>query len=180
MKFGSKRTRLLVLIPVVAVLGAVGGWRYNTTEPARAADDSAVIRSGADPSIVLGTNTTAGTVRVTMPFRNDSPYKVTLTSLILPYASQLVWDGAAMTLQPGQTGYPVIDVPASCMTGVLAPGVRPAQTTPPKRTVIQEEVIDVYLKVNTINQKSHGITLGATGALETAAYNCGQPDESSL
>ena len=32
----------------------------------------------------------------------------------------------------------------------------------------------VYLKVNTIDGNTHGITLGADGALAAAAYNCGK------
>lgn len=175
MKLSSKRAKLYVLIPVVAVLGAAGGWYYNATEPARAAQDSAVVRSGADASVVVSSaGSGAETRTVSMPFRNDSPDPITLTSLIMPYATQLTWTPTPVTLQPGQTGYALVVVPTSCLAGFPAADSGPARTTPAKHTATQAEVTSVYMKVNTVDGKTHGITLGANGALGAAAYTCGK------
>ena len=175
MKLTSKQLRLAVLIPVVAVAGAVWGGYYNSTEPARAAQDSAVIRSAADVSVVVpDSGGEPDSKTVTMPFRNDSPDPVTLTSLILPFAGQMTWTPTQLTLNPGQTGYALVVVPASCLAGFPAAGSGPLRTTPPKHSSTEEQVTTVYLKVNTVDGKTHGITLGANGALAAAAYSCGK------
>lgn len=167
-----------VLILGVAAYGAVGGWRYNATEPLRAADDSAIIRTAADPSVILSTHVPvySGYVAVTMPFRNDSPYTIQLASLILPFATQLTWDGMPLSLQPGQTGYPIVEVPANCLAGFPAAGSGPARTPPPKRPTGGSDLPAVYIKVTTVDGKTHGITLGSNGALEAATWACGQND----
>lgn len=176
MKLTPKRAKISAVILIIMIIGGLLGWNYNRTAPARAANDSAVIRAGADVSTVVGTDSvgTTGVVAVTAPFRNDSPYPVTLNSLILPYAAQLVWQGEAMTVQPGETGYPLVDVPASCLAGLPAAGSGPVRSTPPSRSAAQNQLPTIYLKVNTVDGKTHGITLGANGALEVAAFNCGQ------
>ncbi len=177
-KLDRKRTGLVTLIVVVAAGGAVGGWRYNATAPLRAATDSAVIRGGADPSVVVPqTPETPGYATVTMPFRNDSPYAVTLTSLILPFASQLTWEAQPLTLQPGQTGYPLIEVPTACLAGFPAAGSGPDRTPPPTRPASDSVLPAVYMKVTTVDGKEHGITLGANGALEAATFTCGVNNE---
>jgi hypothetical protein len=174
-KLTSKQVKLFVLISVVAVVGAVGGGYYNATEPARAAQDSAVVRSGADASVVVpAAGSGAETRTVTMPFRNDSPDPITLTSLILPFADQLTWTPTPVTLQPGQTGYALIVVPTSCLADYPAAGSGPLRTAPVKHSATEQQVTAVYLKVNTIDGNTHGITLGADGALAAAAYNCGK------
>ena len=174
-KLDSKQTWLVALIVVVAGAGAVGGWRYNATAPLRAADDSAVVRTGADASVVVPSQTPApGYATVTMPFRNDSPYAITLTSLTMPFATALTWDAQPLTLQPGQTGYPLVEVPTSCLAGFPADGSGPARTPPPTRPASDSVLPAVYLKVTTVDGKEHGITLGANGALEAATYNCGE------
>ncbi|HEV2634774.1 MAG TPA: hypothetical protein VGX23_06475 [Actinocrinis sp.] len=174
MKFTEKRFRWFVLIPVVAVAGGVWGGYYNATEPARAAQDSAVIRAAADVSVAVPAADTSDSRAVTMPFRNDSPDPVTLTSLILPFADQMTWTPVQMTLQPGQTGYPLVMVPAQCLSGLPAAGSGPLRTAPVKHSATEQQVTTVYMKVNTIDGNTHGITLGATGALAVAAYNCGK------
>jgi len=177
-KFTVKRVGTLVLIVGVAIYGAIGGWKYNATEPLRAADDSAVIRTAADPSVILTTHVPVynGYLAVTMPFRNDSPYTIQLASLIMPFATQLTWDGMPLTLQPGETGYPVVEVPANCLAGFPAAGSGPARTPPPTRPSGVSDLPAVYMKVTTVDGKTHGITLGANGALEAASWACGQSD----
>jgi len=174
-KLDSKQTRLVALIVVVAVGGTIAGWRYNASAPARAADDSAVVRTGADASVVVPSRTPVpGYATVTMPFRNDSPYPITLTSLTMPFASSLTWDAQPLTLKPGETGYPLVEVPTSCLAGFPAAGSGPARTPPPTRPSSDSVLPAVYLKVTTVDGKEHGITLGANGALEAATFNCGE------
>jgi hypothetical protein len=181
MKFSDlnpKQKRLVILLPLVAVVGAVLSGFYNAAEPSRAAQDSAVVRAAADVSVVIPSGTAdAGTRAVTMPFRNDSPDAITLTSLYLPFAGQLSWTSQPLTVQPGHTGYPLVLVPASCLAGFPAAGSGPLRTTPVKHSATEEQLITVYIKVTTVDGNTHGITLGANGALAAAAYKCGQLDD---
>jgi hypothetical protein len=156
---GARRRRRFALIAVAAlgvIAGVIGSWAYNIGFVSRAADNSAIIRTGADPSTFL--NPTSDQHSVVLPIANNSPDAVTVVDLIMLAEPSIKWNGDEVTIPAGQTADVVMVTPGSCPVTVL-PQLQPAQA-------------QVYLRVTTVNGKLHGITLSYSGVVAYALAEC--------
>jgi len=147
----------------LAVLAAIGGvaasWSYNSGYKTRAANDSAVIRSGAD----LSTYVTPGQyTEVTVPIRNDSPEAITITGLRLPTAPSITWSGEPVVVQPGTTVYLHAATPSNC------PAIPHA--------LKHAGPVSVIVRAVTSNGRTHGTLRAAvSGVIQYAADTCAVP-----
>ena len=155
---GRRRRRVVLLAVVVAavIAGAMGSWAYNIGFVSRAADNSAIIRTGADPTTFL--HPLSDRHSVVLPVANNSPDAVTVIGLTLPADINIAWDGAEVTIPAGQTADVVMVTPDYCPVTVL-PQLQPAQA-------------QVTLRVNTVNGKPHGVSLDYSGVLAYAVAEC--------
>ncbi|HEY3870147.1 MAG TPA: hypothetical protein VGM10_17415 [Actinocrinis sp.] len=152
-----RRRFVLVAVAVVAVVaGVIGSWAYNIGFASRAADNSAIMRSGADPSTFL--NPTSDRHSVVLPVANNSPDAVTVVGAYIQADQSIKWNGDEISIPAGQTANVVMVTPDSCPVTVL-PQLQPAQA-------------EVYLRVTTVNGKPHGITLAYTGVVAYAVAEC--------
>ena len=154
---GKRRRNGLIGLAVLGVVaGVVGSWEYNSGYKTRAANDSAVIRSGADPSTYVN----AGDFTVlTVPIRNDSPDALKVIGLSVPNAPQIVWDGRQTVMQVGSTVYLRVKVPRSC-AAIPHP-------------IADASPVIVSLRVLTVNGKMHGsLKAGVSGVIQYAADYC--------
>lgn len=160
----SRRRRLGVglLVAVAAIAGAAGSWVYNHGYKVRAANDSAVIRSGAD----LSTYAAPGDyTAVTVPIRNDSPYQVTVIGLTVPNAPKLVWDHHQVVVPPNTTANLRLFTRAECEAAPHA--------------LKQSGPVTVVVKVLTIDGKMHGTLQELiNGAIQYADDRCAIPSAS--
>jgi hypothetical protein len=158
------RRYVVIALAVLAAAGGVAGsWAYNSGYRTRAANDSAVIRSAADPSTYV---TPGDRTRMTVPIRNDSPYAITVVSLLLPEAPRIVWNYAPTVIQPGTTAY----------LQVIAPGKCAAVPHPLKHT----GPVDVTLRVVTVDGRPHGsLRMAVSGVIEYAADYCAVPTDAA-
>lgn len=157
----SRRRRMqgVAALSAVGVIAGVGGsWWFNSGYRSRAADNQAIIVTGADlPQFV---DRAASSHRITMPITNDGSYPVTVFEVEFTNAPDFTWDGDNAVIQPGQTNYLTVTTPASCPVA-LPPG--PMPTNVAKATV----------HLRTISGGPHGIKLGFSGVLGYAVQQCG-------
>ena len=160
----GRRRRLGVglLVAVAAIAGAAGSWMYNHGYKVRAANDSAVIRSGAD----LSTYVEPGDyTAVTVPIRNDSPYPVTVIGLTVPNAPKLLWDHKQVVVAPNTTADLRLFTRAECEAAPHA--------------LKQSGPVTVVVRVLTIDGKMHGTLQELiSGAIQYADDRCAIPSAS--
>lgn len=151
-----------LLVAVAAIAGAVGSWVYNHGYKVRAANNSAVIRSGAD----LSTYVSPGDyTAVTVPIRNDSPYQVTVIGLSVPNAPKLVWDQQQAVIPPNATANLRLYTRGAC---AAVPHVLKGH-----------KPVTVVVRVLTINGKMHGsLQELINGAIQYADDRCAIPSAS--
>ncbi|HEU5332576.1 MAG TPA: hypothetical protein VFU73_07430 [Actinocrinis sp.] len=163
----SRRRRLqgMAVLAVVGVgTGITGSWMYNSGYRARAADNQAIIVTGADlPQFV---DHAASSHKITMPIANDSPYAVTVYEVKIDNAPDFTWDGDNAVIQPGQTNYLTVTTPASC------PVALPAGRMP-------SDIAATEVRLHTISGGPHKINLGFSGVLGYAVKQCGQDPSAS-
>ncbi|MBS2963053.1 hypothetical protein KGA66_08360 [Actinocrinis puniceicyclus] len=157
-----RRTGASLLVAVATISGAVGSWVYNHGYKVRAANNSAVIRSGAD----LSTYLTAGDyTAVTVPIRNDSPYEVTVIGLTVPNAPRLEWDSVHTVIAPNSTADLRVYTRGAC------------EAAP--HTLKSHKPVTVVVRVLTINGKMHGsLQELVKGAIQYADDRCAIPSAS--
>jgi hypothetical protein len=156
---GRRRRKRFVLVAVAlagVIVGVVGSWAYNIGFMSRAADNSAIIRTGADPTTFL--NPPLDRHSVVLPIANNSPDAVTVVGLIMLAEPSIKWNGDEVTIPAGQTANVVMVTPSACPVTVL-PQLLPADA-------------QVYLRVTTVNGKLHGITLTYSGVVAYALAEC--------
>lgn len=163
----SQRRRVqgvAVLAALGVAAGIAGSWVYNSGYRARAADNQAIIVTGADlPQFV---DRAASTHKITMPIANDSPYAVTVYEVEFSNAPDFTWDGDEAVIQPGQTNYLTVTTPASCPVAI-----------PPGR--MPTDVAQAVVHLRTISGGPHGIRLGFSGVLGYAVKQCGHDPSAS-
>ncbi|HXR71710.1 hypothetical protein [Actinocrinis sp.] len=157
-----RRVGVAVLVAVAAIAGAVGSWVYNHGYKVRAANNSAVIRSGAD----LSTYVSPGDyTAVTVPIRNDSPYQVTVIGLTVPNAPKLIWDHQQVVIPPNATTNLRMYTRGECEAAPHA--------------LKQRDPVTVVVRVLTINGKMHGsLQELINGAIQYADDRCAIPSAS--
>ncbi len=157
-----RRVGVAVLVAVAAIAGAVGSWVYNHGYKVRAANNSAVIRSGAD----LSTYVSPGDyTAVTVPIRNDSPYQVTVIGLTVPNAPKLIWDHRQVVIPPNATTNLRMYTRGECEAAPHA--------------LKQRDPVTVVVRVLTINGKMHGsLQELINGAIQYADDRCAIPSAS--
>ena len=163
----SQRRRVqgvAVLVALGVAAGIAGSWVYNSGYRTRAADNQAIIVTGADlPQFV---DRAASTHKITMPIANDSPYAVTVYKVEFSNAPDFAWDGDNAVIQPGQTNYLTVTTPASCPVAI-----------PPGR--MPTNVAEAVVHLRTISGGPHGIRLGFSGVLGYAVKQCGHDPSAS-
>lgn len=157
-----RRVGVAVLVALAAIAGAVGSWVYNHGYKVRAANNSAVIRSGAD----LSTYVSPGDyTAVTVPIRNDSPYQVTVIGLTVPNAPKLFWDHQQVVVPPNTTTNLRMYTRGEC------------EAVP--HALKQRGPVTVVVRVLTINGKMHGsLQELVNGAIQYADDRCAIPSAS--
>jgi hypothetical protein len=157
-----RRVGVALLVAVAAIAGAVGSWVYNHGYKVRAANNSAIIRSGAD----LSTYVSPGDyTAVTVPIRNDSPYQVTVIGLTVPNAPKLVWDQQHVVIPPNTTTNLRMFTRGECEAAPHA--------------LKQRGPVTVVVRVLTINGKMHGsLQELINGAIQYADDRCAIPSAS--
>ena len=157
-----RRIGVAVLVAVAAIAGAVGSWVYNHGYKVRAANNSAVIRSGAD----LSTYVSPGDyTAVTVPIRNDSPDQVTVIGLTVPNAPKLIWDHQQVVIPPNSTTNLRMYTRGECEAAPHA--------------LKQRDPVTVVVRVLTINGKMHGsLQELINGAIQYADDRCAIPSAS--
>lgn len=157
-----RRTGVVVLLALAAIGGAVGSWVYNHGYKVRAANNSAVIRSGAN----LSTYVSPGDyTAVTVPIRNDSPYQVTVIGLTVPNAPKLQWDDLQTVIPPNSTANLRLFTRGECEASP-----HPLKVGGP---------VTVVVRVLTINGKMHGsLQELISGAIQYADDRCAIPSAS--
>jgi len=159
-----RRQGVAVLAAIGVGAGIAGSWVYNSGYRARAADNQAIIVTGADlPQFV---DHAASSHKITMPIGNDSPYAVTVYEVKIDNAPDFTWDGDNAVIQPGQTNYLTLTTPANCPVAV-----------PPGR--MPSVVAATEVRVRTISGGPHKINLGFSGVLAYAVKQCGLPPSAS-
>lgn len=157
-----RRVGVAVLVALAAISGALGSWVYNHGYKVRAANNSAVIRSGADLSTYVspGDYTT-----VTVPIRNDSPFPVTVIGLTVPNAPKLIWDHQQVVVPPNSTTNLRVYTRGECEAAPHA--------------LKQRDPVTVVVRVLTINGKMHGsLQELINGAIQYADDKCAIPSAS--
>ena len=157
-----RRVGVAVLVAIAAISGAVGSWVYNHGYKVRAANNSAVIRSGAD----LSTYVSPGDyTAVTVPIRNDSPFDVTVIGLTVPNAPKLQWDNLRTVIPPNSTANLRLFTRGECEAAPHA--------------LKQRGPVTVVVRVLTINGKMHGsLQELINGAIQYADDRCAIPSAS--
>lgn len=157
-----RRIGIAVLMAVAAIAGAVGSWVYNHGYKVRAANNSAIIRSGAE----LSTYVSPGDyTAVTVPIRNDSPYQVTVIGLTVPNAPKLVWDHQQVVIPPNATTNLRLYTRGECAAS--------------PHPVTHRQPVTVVVRVLTINGKMHGsLQELISGAIQYADDLCAIPSAS--
>ncbi len=157
-----RRVGVAVLVAIAAVAGAVGSWVYNHGYKVRAANNSAVVRSGAD----LSTYVSPGDyTAVTVPIRNDSPYDVTVIGLTVPNAPKLQWDNLRTVIPPNTTANLRLYTRGECEAAPHA--------------LKQRGPVTVVVRVLTVNGKMHGsLQELINGAIQYADDRCAIPSAS--
>ena len=159
-----RRQGAAVLAAIGVGAGIAGSCVYNSGYRTRAADNQAIIVTGADlPQFV---DHAASTHKITMPIGNDSPYAVTVYEVKIDNAPDFTWDGDNAVIQPGQTNYLTVTTPASC------PVALPAGRMP-------SDVAAAQVRVHTISGGPHRINLGFSGVLAYAVKQCGHDPSAS-
>jgi hypothetical protein len=159
----GRRYGLIGLAVLGLVVGVAGSWIYNSGYKTRAANNSAVIRSAADPSTYV---TPGNFTELTVPIRNDSPDAVTVVGLTLPDASRILWDGKQTVIPAGSTAYLHVKTPSSC-AAIPHP-------------LTSASSVSVTLRVTTANGKPHGgLRAAVSGVIEYAADYCASPSPST-
>jgi hypothetical protein len=154
-----RRAGIAVLVLAAALVAGAKSWSWNSGLPDRVASNSAIIRVGADTSAYVSAADSSG---YSVPVRNDSPYPITVVSLKVPAAGNIVWDGRHTVIQAGQTEYLTVLRPRGCSTSV------PPQAAPSPAYVT--------MRVTTRDGKPHGnLRVGIGGALAYAVKECGTP-----
>jgi hypothetical protein len=154
---GRRRRNGLIGLAVLGVVaGVAGSWVYNSGYKTRAANNSAVIRSAADPSTYVN----AGDfTMLTVPIRNDSPDAITVIGLSLPDVPRIRWDGRQTVIQPGMTAYLRVKTPNDCWA------------TP--HPIADAKPVNVWLRVLTVNGKVHApLKAAVSGVIQYAADHC--------
>ena len=157
-----RRIGIAVLMAVAAIAGAVGSWVYNHGYKVRAANNSAIIRSGAQ----LSTYVSPGDyTAVTVPIRNDSPYQVTVIGLTVPNAPKLVWDHQQVVIPPNATTNLRLYTRGECAAS--------------PHPITHRQPVTVVVRVLTINGKMHGsLQELISGAIQYADDLCAIPSAS--
>lgn len=157
-----RRIGIAVLLAVAAIAGAVGSWVYNHGYKVRAANNSAIIRSGAE----LSTYVSPGDyTAVTVPIRNDSPYEVTVIGLTVPNAPKLVWDHQQVVVPPNGTINLRLYTRGECAAS--------------PHPIAHRQPVTVVVRVLTINGKMHGsLQELINGAIQYADDVCAIPSAS--
>ena len=157
-----RRIGIAVLMAVAAIAGAVGSWVYNHGYKVRAANNSAIIRSGAE----LSTYVSPGDyTAVTVPIRNDSPYQVTVIGLTVPNAPKLVWDHHQVVIPPNATTNLRLYTRGECAAS--------------PHPITHRQPVTVVVRVLTINGKMHGsLQELISGAIQYADDLCAIPSAS--
>ncbi len=158
-----RRIGVGVLVAAATIAGVAGSWVYNHGYKVRAANDSAVIRSGAD----LSTYVSPGDyTAVTVPIRNDSPYAVTVIGLTVPNAPRLVWDHVRTVIPPNTTADLRVYTRGEC------------EAAP--REVKSRKPVTVVVRVLTVDGKMHGsLQELISGAIQYADDRCAIPSDSA-
>jgi hypothetical protein len=159
-----RRHKVLVALAVLAaIIGAASSWKNNGGFRTRAANDSAVIRSGADLSSYVAPGIYT---ELTVPIRNDSPYAITIIGLSVPNAPRLAWHGSPVRVQPNATVYLRITTPSACAAVPHA-----LKSSGP---------VTVAVRALTVDGKMHG-SLRATenGVIQYAYDYCAVPTNSA-
>lgn len=157
-----RRIAVGVLMGLAAIAGAVGSWVYNHGYKVRAANNSAVIRSGADLSTLVSPGDYTA---VTVPIRNDSPYQVTVIGLTVPNAPKLQWDDLQTVIPPNSTANLRLYTRGEC------------QAVP--HALKQSGPVTVVVRVLTINGNMHGsLQELINGAIQYADDRCAIPSAS--
>jgi hypothetical protein len=152
-----RRYGLIGLAVLAAVAGVVGSWVYNSGYKSREANNSAVIRSAADPSTYVAPG---DFTELTVPIRNDSPDAITVVGLTVPNAPRILWDGKSTVIQPGSTAYLQVKAPSACAAT--------PHPLPPRSSAVS-----VTLRVVTANGKPHGgLRTSVYGVIQYAADYC--------
>lgn len=152
----GRRYGLIGLAVLGVAAGVAGSWVYNSGYKTRAANNSAVIRSAADPSTYV---TGGDYTELTVPIRNDSPDAVTVVGLTLPDAPRILWDGKQTVIAAGSTAYLHVKTPSNC-AAVPHPVAKPSS-------------VNVTLRVVTENGKPHGgLRAAVSGVIQYAADYC--------
>lgn len=157
-----RRVGVSLLVALAAIAGAGGSWIYNHGYKVRAANNSAVIRSGA----YLSTYASPGDyTAVTVPIRNDSPYQVTVIGLTVPNAPKLVWDRQQAVIPPNTTADLRLFTRGKC------------EAVP--HPIKGHKPVTVVVRVLTINGKMHGsLQELINGAIQYADDRCAIPSAS--
>jgi hypothetical protein len=159
------KTWMAIGLAAVGLAGGIAGsWVYNNGYRSRAADDSAIIVSGADLPTFAGHGSDRS--EITMPVTNDSPDTVKIFQVQFVNAPTLTWQGPDTVIPAGKTAYLTVRASADCPVTV-APG--PIPTT----------LARALLHVQTTSGKPHGINLYYSGVLAYAAWECGLPPSPS-
>jgi hypothetical protein len=153
----TRRRYVLIGLALIGVIaGAAGSWIYNDGYKTRAANNSAVIRSAADPSTYVKPG---DYTQLTVPIRNDSPYAITVVNLVVPSAPRIRWSGKATVVQPGATENFTVTAPSDCAAM--------------PHTLKSSTPVTVILSAVTANGKLHNsLRAGVSGVLQYAADYC--------
>jgi hypothetical protein len=157
-----RRIGIAVLLAVAAIAGAIGSWVYNHGYKVRAANNSAIVRSGAELSTFVSPGDYTA---VTVPIRNDSPYDVTVIGLTVPNAPKLVWDHRQVVVPPNATTNLTLYTRGECAAS--------------PHPIAHRQPVTVVVRVLTINGKMHGsLQELISGAIQYADDVCAIPSAS--
>jgi len=152
----GRRYGVIGLAVLGVAIGVAGSWVYNSGYKTRAANNSAVIRSAADPSTYVAPG---NYTELTVPIRNDSPDTITVVGLTLPDAPRILWDGKQTVIPAGSTAYLHVKTPSNCA----------AMPHP----LAGASSVNVTLRVTTANGKPHGgLRAAVSGVIQYAADYC--------